>query len=160
LRASDPRHPHSRTWIFVSWIPEQKPHLIACDAGSTDFGPYYLGTGQSHKSPITLKRDLRLLLEGVLELGVRFITGSAGGAGGDAHVMVEAQRKRSPRITRAPPREDVLEDNWSIEALLTFPVRAHPYWVGSGSRNRLTKSVSRFQRSRRESPVMRWPWSG
>jgi hypothetical protein len=65
---------------------EQKPHLIACDAGSSDFGPYYLGVGLTHKSAVTIKRDLRLLLEGARELGVPFITGSAGGAGGDAHL--------------------------------------------------------------------------
>jgi hypothetical protein len=65
---------------------EQKPHLIACDAGSSDFGPYYLGVGRTHKSVVTLKRDLTLLIEGARELGVPFITGSAGGAGGDAHL--------------------------------------------------------------------------
>jgi len=64
----------------------QKPHLIACDAGSSDFGPYYLGVGRPHKSALSIKRDLRLLLEGARDLGVPFMTGSAGGAGGDAHL--------------------------------------------------------------------------
>jgi hypothetical protein len=65
---------------------EQKPHLIACDAGSSDFGPFYLGVGRTHKSALSINRDLRLLIEGARELNVPFITGSAGGAGGDAHL--------------------------------------------------------------------------
>jgi hypothetical protein len=62
------------------------PDLIACDAGSSDFGPYYLGSGELQKSPVSLKRDLALLLKGARRLGVPFITGSAGGAGGDPHL--------------------------------------------------------------------------
>ena len=29
---------------------QRQPHLIACDAGSTDPGPYYLGSGKSFTS--------------------------------------------------------------------------------------------------------------
>ena len=73
---------------------ELEPHLIACDAGSSDFGPYYLGSGLLQKSTVTLKRDLKLLIEGARELGVPFITGSAGGAGADAHVAACAELVR------------------------------------------------------------------
>jgi hypothetical protein len=66
---------------------ERGPDLIACDAGSADFGPYFLGTGKVQKSRETLKRDLTLLLKGAREIGVPFITGSAGGAG--ARVQVD-----------------------------------------------------------------------
>lgn len=64
----------------------RKPDLIACDAGSADFGPYYLGAGLLQKGPGALRRDLEILLEGARELGVPFITGSAGGAGGSPHL--------------------------------------------------------------------------
>ena len=60
---------------------DRAPDLIACDAGSADFGPYFLGTGKMQKSRETLKRDLKLLLRGAREAGIPFITGSAGGAG-------------------------------------------------------------------------------
>jgi hypothetical protein len=63
-----------------------EPHLIACDAGSSDFGPYYLGSGKPQKSAMSLKRDLGLLIRGARRLGVPFITGSAGGAGGAPHL--------------------------------------------------------------------------
>lgn len=65
---------------------EQEPHLIACDAGSSDKGPYFLGSGAVSKTATSLKRDLGLLIEGARRLGVPFITGSAGGAGGRPHV--------------------------------------------------------------------------
>ena len=41
-----------------------KPHVIASDAGSTDSGPAFLGTGSPHFSREGTKRDLRLMLLG------------------------------------------------------------------------------------------------
>jgi hypothetical protein len=64
----------------------REPHLIACDAGSSDFGPYYLGSGELQKSSMSVKRDLGLLIRGARRLGVPFITGSVGGAGGEPHL--------------------------------------------------------------------------
>lgn len=64
----------------------QCPHVVACDAGSADFGPFYLGSGRMQKAKGTLKRDLRLLLSGALGAGVPFIAGSAGGAGSAPHL--------------------------------------------------------------------------
>jgi hypothetical protein len=71
------------------------PHMIACDAGSADFGPYYLGSGVLQKSPRSLKRDLGLLIRGALKLGIPFVTGSAGGAGGAPHLaaMIDLVRE-------------------------------------------------------------------
>jgi len=60
--------------------------FIAADAGSTDPGPYYLGSGQSQPSDQAVARDLRLMLEIGLEAGVPLLVGSAGTAGGRPHV--------------------------------------------------------------------------
>jgi hypothetical protein len=60
---------------------EQKPDVIAVDAGSTDPGAYYLGSGQSFTSRTMVKRDLGLIIEAATELGVPVIVGSAGGGG-------------------------------------------------------------------------------
>ena len=38
--------------------------LIACDAGSADPGPYYLGSGTPFVSRIAVKRDLSLMIRG------------------------------------------------------------------------------------------------
>lgn len=71
------------------------PHVIACDAGSTDAGPYYLGSGLPHFPKAGVARDMRLMLLGRARLGVPLIIGSCGFAGGDAGVdwMVEIVRE-------------------------------------------------------------------
>jgi hypothetical protein len=60
---------------------EMKPHFIACDAGSTDPGPYYLGSGKSFVSRDAVKRDLRLIILSALSSKIPVIIGSAGGSG-------------------------------------------------------------------------------
>lgn len=64
----------------------QKPDLIAVDAGSTDPGPYYLGSGQPFTSRSSTKRDLELLLKAALDLGIPLVIGSAGGSGANPHL--------------------------------------------------------------------------
>ena len=68
---------------------EQKPDLIACDAGSTDPGPYYLGSGKPFTTPSAVKRDMGLMLKGALELGIPMVIGSCGGSGGTPHLERE-----------------------------------------------------------------------
>lgn len=62
------------------------PHVIACDAGSSDGGPAYLGGGQFFFSKEATKRDLRLMLLGRDRIGVPMVIGSAGFSGSDAGV--------------------------------------------------------------------------
>ncbi|MEZ0094453.1 acyclic terpene utilization AtuA family protein [Streptacidiphilus sp. EB129] len=66
------------------------PHVIACDAGSTDSGPYYLGTGEPKLSREAVKRDLRLLLKARDSLRVPLIIGSCGTSGRDVGVDLVA----------------------------------------------------------------------
>jgi hypothetical protein len=60
--------------------------LIACDGGSMDPGPYYLGSGVPFVSPRAMKRDLALLLEAAVPRGIPVVVGSAGGGGGEPHL--------------------------------------------------------------------------
>lgn len=60
--------------------------LIACDAGSADPGPYYLGSGTAFVSRLATKRDLELMVTGGLEHDVPVVIGSAGGSGSDQQV--------------------------------------------------------------------------
>jgi hypothetical protein len=64
------------------------PDVIACDAGSSDGGPAYLGTGKPYFSNEATKRDVRLMLLGRQRAGAKVpvIIGSCGFAGGDAGV--------------------------------------------------------------------------
>ncbi|MBE6606323.1 MAG: DUF1446 domain-containing protein [Ruminococcaceae bacterium] len=58
---------------------------VGVDAGSTDPGPYYLGSGKSFTDRAAVKRDLALALPKALEQRAPFIIGTAGGAGGAVH---------------------------------------------------------------------------
>ncbi len=65
---------------------DHKPDAIACDAGSVDPGPYYLGFGTSYVSRNATKTDLTPMLVGAMRLGIPLIITTAGGAGGTKHL--------------------------------------------------------------------------
>lgn len=65
---------------------KRKPHFIGCDAGSTDPGSYYLGSGKSLFSREAYKRDIELMLVGAMNNNIPLIIGSAGTGGGDIHL--------------------------------------------------------------------------
>src|SRR3981081_4426638 len=71
-----------------------QPTFIACDAGSTDSGPAYLGSGKPKLSREACARDLRLLLKARDTLKVPLIIGSCGTSGRDAGVDWMAQIAR------------------------------------------------------------------
>ncbi len=59
----------------------QKPHLLGCDAGSTDPGPYYLGSGNSLVRADQVYRDLKPALVKARANKIPFVIGTAGFAG-------------------------------------------------------------------------------
>jgi hypothetical protein len=87
---------------------EANPAFIGCDAGSTDPGPFYLGSGQTQASRAATKRDLRLMLLAGRAARVPVIVGSAGTAGGDPHLA----------FTRAIVEEIAREDGLSFRLAL------------------------------------------
>lgn len=62
------------------------PSVIAVDAGSTDPGPHYLGSGEPLVSRLSMKRELTQLIEAGRQANIPVIVGSAGGSGSRAHV--------------------------------------------------------------------------
>jgi len=92
--------------------------FIACDSGSTDGGPYYLGSGAWIWADSAYERDLRLGLAASSQAGVPLIVGSCGGGGGDAAVrgyleMVDRIAREQGRAVRVAcvltePDRDVL----------------------------------------------------
>jgi len=60
---------------------ERRPDLIAIDGGSTDSGPYYLGTGTSKYASATTQNELRILIEAQNRAKVPLIITSAGTCG-------------------------------------------------------------------------------
>ena len=66
----------------LSW----NPAFIGSDAGSTDGGPTFLGTGGCSYSRTAVKRDLRLSLLAARNIDIPLLIGSAGYAGGDLNL--------------------------------------------------------------------------
>ncbi len=64
----------------------EKVDYLGVDAGSTDPGPYYLGSGKSFTDRSAVKRDLQLAIPKALAHKAPFIIGTAGGAGSVRHV--------------------------------------------------------------------------
>lgn len=81
---------------------QHKPHMIGVDGGSTDPGPYYLGSGKTLNSRLAMKRDLRLLLKAAIAHGIPMMIGTSGGAGGRPHLQTCAD------IVREIAREEGL----------------------------------------------------
>jgi hypothetical protein len=80
-----------------------QPDFIGADSGSTDPGPYYLGSGDTHFSDSAYKRDLRLMLRAGRAAGIPVIVGSACTAG------IDSQLERLVGIARDIAREDRLQ---------------------------------------------------
>jgi hypothetical protein len=62
------------------------PDVIAVDAGSTDPGPHYLGSGEPLVSRFSMKRELTDLMLASRKAGIPLVVGSAGGSGCRRHV--------------------------------------------------------------------------
>jgi Acyclic terpene utilisation family protein AtuA len=66
---------------------QQGAHFVGCDGGSTDSGPYYLGSGNPRGPRQGVKRNLGLILRETLCAGIPAIVGTAGHAGGRPHLQ-------------------------------------------------------------------------
>ena len=66
---------------------QQDIDVIGVDGGSSDPGPYYLGSGKSFTERQSVKRDLELALPDAVKRKIPFIIGTAGGAGGEPHLQ-------------------------------------------------------------------------
>ncbi|MDX8037613.1 acyclic terpene utilization AtuA family protein [Lentzea sp. BCCO 10_0856] len=60
--------------------------VISVDAGSTDSGPHYLGSGTAKTTAAAVARDLRMLLRASAQARIPLIVGSCGTSGTDSGV--------------------------------------------------------------------------
>lgn len=60
--------------------------VISVDGGSTDSGPYYLGSASAKTTRQAIARDLRHLLRAAAQAGIPLVVGSCGTSGTDAGV--------------------------------------------------------------------------
>lgn len=65
-----------------------KPDLLGVDAGSTDPGPFYLGSGTSLVRAEQIRRDLSYALRKARAAGVPLVIGSAGMGGGNPNLKI------------------------------------------------------------------------
>jgi len=65
---------------------DNNPDLIAVDAGSTDPGPYYLGSGKSFTNRSFVKRDLLFMIKEGVKRKIPVVIGTAGGSGAKPHL--------------------------------------------------------------------------
>ncbi len=105
-----------------------EPHMIGVDSGSTDAGPYRLGSGKPTVPREAVKRDLHLMVKGALDLGVPLLVGSAGGAGAREHVewvlgiLEEVLEGLGRKVMVAVIWSDV-DKGWLLERLSSGEVR-------------------------------------
>lgn len=84
--------PQGAIGLGISWedanraINELGCDVIACDAGSTDSGPYYLGTGKTKYARASVKSDLKMIVIQGRKKGLPIIIGSCGTSGTDKGV--------------------------------------------------------------------------
>lgn len=70
---------------------EWKPDVIACDGGSTDPGPFFLGSGDLYFSREAIRRDLELMLLAARGSDIPMLVGTAVGAGTDVQLAVAVE---------------------------------------------------------------------
>ena len=64
----------------------KNPHFIGCDGGSTDPGPFPLGSGETSFGRTSIKRDMKLMLQAARKAKIPLLLGTAGTSGGHPHV--------------------------------------------------------------------------
>jgi hypothetical protein len=77
----------------------EKPDVIASDAGSLDCGPWYLGAGREHAPITNIKWDIESILDEAIPAGIPVIIGSAGGSGARPNVDMTVELFR--RVAKA-----------------------------------------------------------
>ena len=91
---------------------ELKPHFIASDAGTTDAGPFALGSGKTAFSREAVLRDTDIILRAARKASIPVLIGSVGTAGADEHVdwmldiVREIARNRSLSLRVAAIRSE------------------------------------------------------
>src|SRR5258708_6135152 len=89
----------------------QPTDFIACDAGTTDAGPFSLGMGIPAFPREAVKRDLSLMLRAAQRANIPVIVGSAGTEGGDVHVDLVLES------VREMPAKCMSGARWSVKLL-------------------------------------------
>ena len=104
--------------------------VISVDAGSTDSGPYYLGTATAKTTEAAVRRDLRILLRAAAGADIPLIVGSCGTSGTDAGVdwiagivrSVQAEEGLSLPVARIYSSQNAAELKEALHAGRVHPL--------------------------------------
>ncbi|WP_230466105.1 hypothetical protein [[Actinomadura] parvosata] len=113
--------------------------VISIDAGSTDSGPYYLGSSTPKTTAEAVARDLRSLLTAAAGAGIPVIVGSCGTSGTDSGVdwvagiaaEVMAREGLSLKVARVYSEQSAAELKEHLDAGRIHPL---PRWGRCGPR--------------------------
>ena len=75
---------YSQTSLVNAFL--DPPDFVGVDGGSSDPGPYYLGSGESFTNRSAVKRELQLVLPLALKAGAPLVVGTSGGSGSRRHL--------------------------------------------------------------------------
>lgn len=134
--------------------------FLGVDAGSTDPGPYYLGSGTNFVAPALVKRDLGPALQCARDLGVPLIIGSAGGGGARPHLegflhilrAVAAERDLHFRMAVIPAD---LEPDVVRTALHEGRLKSMPYGPAAQVSEETIRSCSHIVGQMGTAPIIR-----
>jgi hypothetical protein len=104
---------------------------IGCDAGSSDSGPYFLGSGKLSRSHSALKRDLELMILAGRKAKIPVAIGSAVNAGADAQLaeavrLVEEIASEHRLDLKVAVIHSELSREWLLDAWRSGRVRSQP----------------------------------
>lgn len=108
-----------------------EPHFISADAGTTDAGPFALGSGQTNYPRESVKRDLRILLLAANTAGIPLLIGSSGTAGIDAQVD----------LVMEIANEIAVENQIKVKAAAIYSEQSKEYLLGLYKEGRIRELV-------------------
>ena len=97
-----------------------QPHFIAADAGTSDSGPYALGSGKPDYPRETIKHDMTILLVAARRAGIPLIIGSSGTAGIDSQVDLFVD----------VANEVALENGFKVRTAVIYSEQSQEYLLG------------------------------
>jgi hypothetical protein len=97
-----------------------EPHFIAADAGTSDSGPYALGSGKPNYPREAIKHDMAILLVAARRAGIPMIIGSSGTAGLDSQVDLFVDIAN----------EIAVENGFKVRTAAVYSEQSRDYLVG------------------------------
>ncbi len=104
-----------------------EPHFIAADAGTSDSGPYALGSGKPNYPREAIKHDMAILLIAARRANIPMVIGSSGTAGLDSQVDLFVDIAN----------EIAVENGLKVRTAAVYSEQTHEYLLGLWKEHRI-----------------------